>query len=121
MLFVHGGVLTYEYNALTIERTRISSSAPLPTGRVKLEIESRLGEGRNSAMDVTIRADGEVVAHGTVPVTAAVGFTTNDSLDVEALRSERQISEAIHAAFSPSRTFPYALFTFRSVGMIHGT
>jgi arylsulfatase A-like enzyme len=81
-LFVKDGVLTYEYNTFMIYRTHISTTEPLPVGRVQLEIESRLGEGRNAPMDVVLRADGEVIAEGRVPVTASVGFTPNDSFDV---------------------------------------
>jgi arylsulfatase len=94
-LFVDEGVLTYEYNGFMIDRTRISSSAPLPTGRVRLEIESRMSEGRNAPMDVTIRADGEVVAEGVVPVTASVGFTPNDSFDV-GRDSQSPVSDAYY-------------------------
>ena len=32
-LWVENGKLTYEYNLFEIERTRIASSAPLPTAR----------------------------------------------------------------------------------------
>jgi arylsulfatase A-like enzyme len=81
-LWIEDGTLTYEYNKFMIERTRISSSEPLPTGEVLLEIESRRGDGRTAPMEVIIRANGETIAQGRVPETASVGFTANDSFDV---------------------------------------
>ena len=39
--WIDKGKLTYEYNLFIIERTRISSSAPLPTGKVRIEVKQR--------------------------------------------------------------------------------
>jgi arylsulfatase len=36
---------------------------------------------RGSALDVTLKVNGEVVAEGQVPITAAFAFTANDCLD----------------------------------------
>jgi hypothetical protein len=33
-------------------------------------------------MNVTLKVNGEVVAEGRVPITAALGFTANDCLDI---------------------------------------
>jgi hypothetical protein len=82
-LWVEKGTLSYEYNLFEIQRTRIDTSGPLPTGKVKIEIDSRLEEQRHSApMDVVIRVNGQEVAKGRVPVTASLTFTANDTFDV---------------------------------------
>ena len=82
-LWVEDGKLTYEYNLFIIERTRIASSAPLPTGKVKIEVESRnSGTGHVKAIDVVIRVNGQEVAKGRVPRNAPLVFTANDSFDV---------------------------------------
>lgn len=82
-LWVEKGKLSYEYNLFEIQRTRIETSGPLPSGKVKIDIESRLTERKHSApMDVVIRVNGKEVAKGRVPVTASLAFTANDAFDV---------------------------------------
>ncbi|MGR4867968.1 arylsulfatase [Variovorax sp. LARHSF232] len=86
-LWVDKGKLSYEYNLFEVQRTRIESSAAaavaLPTGKVLIEVESRMVEKRHAApMDVVIRVNGQEVAKGRVPVTASLAFTANDAFDV---------------------------------------
>jgi arylsulfatase len=82
-LWVENGKLSYEYNLFEIQRTRIETSGALPTGKVKIEVESRLVEKKHSApMDVVIRVNGQEAAKGRVPVTASLLFTANDSFDI---------------------------------------
>lgn len=82
-LWVDKGRLSYEYNLFEVQRTRIETKEPLPTGKVKIEVESRLSEQRRAApMEVVIRVNGQEVAKGRVPVTAALAFTANDAFDI---------------------------------------
>jgi hypothetical protein len=82
-LYVKDGQLRYEYNLFEIDRTHITAKDKLPTGRVKVEVESRLAAPRPGApLDVTLRVNGQVVAQGRVPITAALTFTANDCLDI---------------------------------------
>lgn len=82
-LWVDQGKLNYEYNLFEIERTQLASSAPLPTGKVTIEVESRKGaEGHTPPMDVEIRVNGKTVAQGRVPRAAPIAFTANDAFDV---------------------------------------
>jgi arylsulfatase A-like enzyme len=82
-LWVDKGNLSYEYNLFEIQRTRIDSAGDLPSGKVKIEVESRLAEGGHAApMDVIIRVNGKEVGKGRVPMTAPLTFTANDSFDV---------------------------------------
>lgn len=92
-VFVDKGKLTYEYNLFEIERTRIESSKSLPTGKVRLEVETHRGEGHTAPLDIVIRANGEVVASGKVPRSASIGFTPNDTFDV-GMDSYSPVSEA---------------------------
>jgi arylsulfatase len=65
-----------------IDRTHIKSKTKLPTGKVKIEVVSRLAAPkRGSPLDVTLMVNGKEVAKGQVPITAAVAFTANDALD----------------------------------------
>jgi arylsulfatase len=82
-LYVKDGVLSYEYNLFEVSRTQIKAKDKLPTGKVKIEVESKLNPPKpGSAMDVTLKVNGKVVGQGQVPVTAAYHFTGNDCLDL---------------------------------------
>lgn len=82
-LWVEDGKLTYEYNLFEIVRTRLQSTGPLPSGKVKIEVETRkVGKDHAGPLDVVIRVDGKEVAKGRVPRSAPLTFTANDAFDV---------------------------------------
>ncbi|MGK9286662.1 arylsulfatase [Sinorhizobium meliloti] len=82
-LWVENGKLTYEYNLFEIERTRLESSEPLPSGKVNIEVETRkAGSNHAAPLDVVIRVNGKEVAKGRVPRSAPLAFTANDAFDV---------------------------------------
>ncbi|MED5248793.1 MAG: sulfatase-like hydrolase/transferase, partial [Pseudomonadota bacterium] len=82
-LWIEQGKLTYEYNLFQIERTRISTTSPLPTGKVTITVETtKTGNNHAAALDVVIRVNGDEVAKGTVPRSAPLTFTANDTFDV---------------------------------------
>ena len=77
------GILCYEYNLFIIQRTKIRAKEKLPTGKVKIEIETVYVVPRpGGPLKVTMKVDGEVVAEGTVPISAPLIFTANDCLDI---------------------------------------
>ena len=81
-VFVQEGKIIYEYNLFHIHRTQIQSDATLPTGRINLEVRTLFPVKTPGApAEVSIFANGKELAKGTVPVTAAAGFTTFDCLD----------------------------------------
>ena len=59
-LWVDRGKLVFEYNLFEIERTRIESKDPLPTGKVKIEVETRVAAPRGAA-DIAVRVDGKAM------------------------------------------------------------
>jgi arylsulfatase len=82
-LWVDKGKLTYEYNLFEIERTRVESSEPLPSGKLNIEVETRkVGNDHAAPLDIVIRVDGKEVAKGRVPRSAPLAFTANDAFDV---------------------------------------
>ena len=81
--YVKDGVLCYEFNLFEIDRTQIKAKAKLPTGKVKIEVESKLAAPmRGAPLDVTLKANGQVVAKGRVPISVTLAFTANDCLDI---------------------------------------
>lgn len=91
-VWVDQGKLHYEYNLFEIERTRVVSTAPLPVGKVKVEVETRIATPRGAA-DVTVRVGGKEVGRARVPRTAVLAFTANDAFDV-GMDSYSPVSEA---------------------------
>lgn len=81
-LYVKNGVLAYEYNLFEINRTHIKSKSPLPTGKVKIEVETSYVERKAAGpLKIVLKVGGKEVASGIVPVSAPLGFTANDALD----------------------------------------
>lgn len=81
--FVDEGYLCYEYNLFIIQRTKIRSRSKLPIGKVKIEVETAYAELRIAGpLNITLKVNGAVVGTGLVPVSAPLGFTANDCLDI---------------------------------------
>jgi arylsulfatase A-like enzyme len=81
-LYVKDGVLSYEYNLFEIMRTHIKAKDKLPTGRVKIEVETSYVERKPAGpLKVVLRVNGKEAASGVVPVSAPLAFTANDALD----------------------------------------
>lgn len=81
-LYVKDGVLSYEYNLFEIQRSHIKADGKLPSGKTKIEVETSYVERRPAGpLKVVIKVNGDEVASGEVPVSAPLGFTSNDALD----------------------------------------
>jgi arylsulfatase len=82
--WVDGGRIVYEYNLFIIHRTKIRSAGKLPSGKVRIEVETVYeGAARPlGPLSITIKANGAVVAQGTVPISAPLAFSANDCLDI---------------------------------------
>jgi arylsulfatase len=81
--YVKDGALCYEYNLFEIHRTQIKAKDKLLTGKLKIEVVSKLVAPKPGApMDVTLKVNGQVVAQGRVPITAPLLFTANDCFDI---------------------------------------
>jgi arylsulfatase len=82
-LYVKDGTLSYEYNLFEITRTHIKAKDKLPTGKVKIEVETKYAVKKPAGpLDITLKVNGVEVAKGTVPVSAPLLFTANDCLDI---------------------------------------
>jgi len=80
--YVKDGVLSYEYNLFEIQRTDIKAKGKLPTGRVKIEVETSYVERKPAGpLKVVLKVNGKEAASGVVPVSAPLLFTGNDGLD----------------------------------------
>ena len=82
-LYVEDGILCYEYNLFIVQRTKVRSTKKVPSGKVKIEVETKYAELRPAGpLDVNLKVNGEAVAQCRVPISAPLLFTANDCLDI---------------------------------------
>jgi arylsulfatase len=82
-LYIDKGQLVYEYNALTLKRTVLRSTSPLPVGRCRIEVEMAVASPKpGSPATVTLRVDGAEFGRVTVPYTLPLAFTATETFDV---------------------------------------
>src|SRR5262249_21430710 len=82
-LYLDGGHLVYEYNALLLKRSVIRTIAPLPTGRCRIEVETMVASPHYAApAQVVLRIDGQEVGRADVPHTVPLTFTATETFDV---------------------------------------
>ena len=63
-------------------RTDIKAKEKLPTGKVKIEVETSYVEPKPAGpLKIVLKVNGNEVASGVVPVSAPLMFTANDCLD----------------------------------------
>ncbi len=80
--YVKDGFLCYEFNLFEVQRTKLRSKDKLPTGKVTVEVESKLVGKIGGPMDVTLKVNGNVVAQGQVPAAMSLHFTSNATFDI---------------------------------------
>jgi len=80
--YVKDGLLCYEFNLFEIQRTKVKSNDRLPTGKVRIEVESRLADKIGGPMDITLRTNGKIVGQGHVPAAMSLHFTSNATFDI---------------------------------------
>ena len=77
------GVLCYEYNLFIVQRTQIRANKKLPVGKVTIEIGTAYAVVRPAGpLQITLKANGENIGEGQVPISAPLLFTANDCLDI---------------------------------------
>jgi arylsulfatase len=82
-LFVEDGILCYEHNLFIVMRTKIRATQKLPVGKARIEVETVYADPKpGGPLKVTLKVNGKLFATGVVPVSAALGFTANDCLDI---------------------------------------
>jgi arylsulfatase len=77
------GLLKAEYNAMTLNRYKIASASPIPTGKIKIEVETKFdSKERMAPATVTLRVNGEQVGQGRVERSVPGTFTASETFDV---------------------------------------
>ncbi|MCB9158358.1 MAG: arylsulfatase [Caldilineaceae bacterium] len=82
-VFMDQGYLHAEYNAMTLNRYKVRSEKPLPTGNVTIEVELKFdSRQRRAGGAITFRVNGEQVGQGRFEDSVPVIFTASETFDV---------------------------------------
>lgn len=82
-VFMDKGYLHAEYNAMTLNRYKVKSDNPIPTGDITIEVETKFdSRERRSGGTITFRVDGEQVGQGRFEDSVPVIFTASETFDV---------------------------------------
>ncbi|CAG9184452.1 hypothetical protein LMG23992_05235 [Cupriavidus laharis] len=82
-LYIDSGYLTYEYNALLLERTVLRATEPISRGRRRIEVKTMLTSSQpGAAASLGLHIDGEEVARASVPYTLPLAFTATETFNV---------------------------------------
>jgi arylsulfatase len=82
-LYAHEGKLTYFYNFLGVQHSRVTATSPLPAGTHQARAEFTYdGGGMGKGATVTLFVDGKKVGEGRVERTHALFFSMDETLEV---------------------------------------
>lgn len=82
-VYMLDGVLHVEYNAMTLNRYKVSSVEKIPTGKVKIEvIVQAQGQKRLDPSKITLLVNGKEVGSVMAEMTVPALFTASESFDV---------------------------------------
>ena len=82
-VYMDKGFLKAEYNAMTLNRYKIASESPIPTGKVRIEVEIEFdSQERMAPATVTLRVNGKQVGQGRVERSVPAVFTASETFDV---------------------------------------
>ncbi len=102
-LYVKDNVLAYEYNLFEIRRTTIQAKDKLPTGKTTIEVDTKLVNKIGGPLDIQIKANGKVFAHGQVPNGISLHFSGgNECFDIG-----RDEGSPVSPAYYDQAPFPF--------------
>ena len=82
-VYFDAGELCAEYNTLGVYRYKIRSAGPVPTGKVRIEVEMAFEEKKPQAPAiVTLRVNGSQVGQGRVERSVPAGFSASETFDI---------------------------------------
>jgi arylsulfatase A-like enzyme len=82
-VYMDKGVLHAEYNAMTLNRYKFSSKTPIPTGKVKIEVETKYdSKEREAPATLTLKVNGKQVAQGRIERSVPGSHTVSDTFDI---------------------------------------
>jgi len=84
-VYMDKGFLKAEYNAMTLNRYKIASKSAIPTGKVKIEVETKYdSQERMAPATVTLTVNGKQVGQGRIERSVPAAHTASETFDVGA-------------------------------------
>jgi len=82
-VYMDKGILKAEYNAMTMNRYKVASKAAIPTGKVKIEVETKYDSTERLApATVTLTVNGKQVGRGRIERSVPSVHTASETFDV---------------------------------------
>ncbi|RHW77798.1 arylsulfatase [Colwellia sp. RSH04] len=82
-VYMDKGFLKAEYNAMTMNRYKITSKSAIDTGKVKIEIETKYdAKERLAPATITLKVNGKEVGQGRVERSVPAIFTASETFDI---------------------------------------
>jgi arylsulfatase len=82
-VYMDKGSLKAEYNAMTLNRFKVSSISPIPTGKVTIEVETRYDSmERMAPATLTLTVNGEQAAQWRIERSVPAAHTASETFDV---------------------------------------
>jgi arylsulfatase len=82
-VYLDKGILKAEYNAMTLDRYKIASASAIPTGKVKIEIETKYdSKERMAPATVTLSVNGRQVGKGRIERSVPAQHSAFETFDV---------------------------------------
>ena len=82
-VYMEKGFLKAEYNAMTMNRYKIASQSAIPTGKVKIEVETKYDtKERLAPATFTLKVNGKRVGQGRIERSVPALFTASETFDV---------------------------------------
>jgi len=82
-VYMDKGYLKTEYNAMTLNRYKVASASAIPTGKVKIEVETKYDKmERLAPATVTLTVNGKQVGQGRIERSVPAVHTASETFDV---------------------------------------
>ena len=82
-VYMDEGFLKAEYNAMTLKRYKFASASVIPSGKVKIEVETKYDSmERMAPATVTLTVNGEQVGQGRIERSVPSIHTASETFDV---------------------------------------
>jgi arylsulfatase len=82
-VYMDKGILKAEYNAMTLNRYKVASKTAIPTGKVKIEVETKYdNQERMAPATLTLKVNGKQVGQGRIERSVPGGHTASETFDI---------------------------------------
>jgi len=82
-VYMDKGVLKAEYNSMTLNRFKVTSESAIPTGTVKIEVETNYDtKARLAPATLTLRVNGKQVGQGRIEISVPAAHSASETFDI---------------------------------------